>query len=368
MIRLLDAKRRSLPDREERKRQQQAPYVVISHVWEEPEVDYNDMASFEALSASSAWEKAASAAKLEGACRKVLDYFHGSVAYLWLDTVCINKTDPLELSTSINSMYQWYKRAKICFVYLYDYPSQKVTDFTQSRWFTRGWTLQELVAPEKVLFFDRNWRAIGHKETLQVPLTRRTHISKSFLLHIDNIGRASISERMSWFSGRETSVPEDVAYCLLGLFGVNMPLLYGEGRERAFRRLQEEIMRYSDDHSIFAWSSGTATGSSSGLLAPSPDYFRETGKYVHEPSKESDQPFHMTNKGLSIQLPLQKSQGSYVASIDCPHGQGHYLGVYLERLANESQYRRIRLNEMCIVRRGERGNPQKIFVKGLDDL
>lgn len=106
---------------------------------------------------------------------------------------------------------------------------------------------------EMWFLYDKNWRKIGDKHTLQERLTKHTNIAAEYLLGHSGFSSASVSHRMSWYADRETTVPEDTAYCLLGLFGANMPLLYEEGRERAFYRLQEEIKRYSDDHSIFAW-------------------------------------------------------------------------------------------------------------------
>ena len=197
----------------------------------------------------------------------------------------------------------------------------------------------------------------------------RTKISGDFLLGRSNVGRASVSQRMSWFAGRSTSVEEDAAYCLLGLFGVNMPLLYGEGRKRAYRRLQEEIMRYSDDHSLFAWKSREPLDQGSGLLADDPIHFSGTADYVHEASRLNNRPFEMTNKGISIDLYLQQYQGVYVASLDCPHGSDHYVGIYLECLSSETQqYRRTRTNELCKIFENGRGRLRSIFVKPLDDV
>lgn len=375
MIRLLNAKHflstesYKHPDEEERSHQQSSPYVIISHVWRKSEVVYKDIEQLKKLKASQSWEKSDSAAKIDGACKKVIEYSKGKIVYLWLDTVCIDKQNPAELSSSINSMYQWYKKAEVCFAYLDDYPATEVPEFTQSNWFTRGWTLQELVAPRNVIFFDKHWREIGDKERLQPSLTSRTKINGKFLLRPQDISRASIGQRMSWFSGRKTTVPEDTAYCLLGLFGVNMPLLYGEGKERAFRRLQEEIMRYSDDHSLFAWKSKSAQNHGSGLFAMSPDYFQETGEYEHKPNGANNRPFEMTNKGISIDLYLQKKSSFYVASIDCPHGKDHYLGMYFECLNSETQqYRRIKTDELCKVTSSGRGGLKSIFVKPPDDI
>ncbi|KAL8685106.1 MAG: hypothetical protein Q9218_007974, partial [Villophora microphyllina] len=285
-----------LPDEEEFERQQALPYVIISHAWQQKEVVFEDMPYFARLAASPSWSKSRSANKIKGACQAVRRMWKGEITHLWLDNICIDKKNLTELSMSINSMYHWYEGAAACFVYLEDFPSVAVPEFTKSRWFTRGWTLQELVAPRKVVFFDKDWNVIGDKVSLRASLTGRTKISNDFLLHKQNIGHASISQRMSWFSGRETTVPEDTAYCLLGLFGVNMPLLYGEGRARAFRRLQEEIMRYSDDQTLFAWRSIHAGDRGSGLLAESPDHFQQTGDYITEPDRLNNRPFQMTNK------------------------------------------------------------------------
>ena len=367
MIRLLHAESYTFPNEEGLRQQQTPPYVIISHSWGDQEVLYDDMPEFkEKLKKSHAW-KANSAAKITGACKKVLEHDKGQIKHVWLDTVCINKKDPAEVSTSINSMYRWYKNAEVCFAYLHDYSSKGLAKFTGSRWFTRGWTLQELVAPKRMMFFDKDWELVGDKGSLQSVLTSRTKIDRNFLLQYDSISRASISQRMSWFSGRETTVPEDTAYCLLGLFGVNMPMLYGEGKERAFRRLQEEIMKYSDDHSLFAWKHQVAQ--KSGFFADSPDCFKETGAYVHKPDGDNNKPFQMTNKGISIDLHLQRYQGNHIATIDCLHGDNHYLGMYLECLSSETQrYRRIKTNELCKVIYDGRGELKRIYIRPPDDI
>ena len=377
MIRLLNARTHELPDEAELKRQQGRPYVIISHVWQGTEVTFDDMPNFKILSTSPSGPKYPSAFKITGASSAVLRHSNGATDLLWLDTVCIDKKNLTEFSTAINSMWTWYRRATACFAYLEDVPSPGgTTDLIQSKWFTRGWTLQELVAPRTVIFFDKHWNVLGDKESLQRTLSARTKISPDFLLHRTNISGASLSQRMSWAAGRVTTVPEDIAYCLLGLFGANMPLLYGEGKERALRRLQEEIMRYSDDHSLFAWKSdysseptATAASRSSGLLAESPDCFQETGQYVHKPNKQNNRPFQMTNKGISIDLYLQQYQGVYIASIDCLHGPKHYLGIFLECISGETQqYRRIRTNELCRVVDTARGQLRSIYVKAPDDI
>ena len=375
MRRLLNINTLELPDQDELRDQQELPYVILSHAWQRKEVTFDQMPQFNNLQNLPPWKQ--SADKIIGACEAVRDAdgrLKGEtggikISHLWMDTVCIDKKNLTELSEAINSMYRWYKQANSCFVYLEDFPSGGVNHFTQSRWFERGWTLQELVAPEKVIFFDSKWNLLGKKETLQEDLSSRTKIDTDFLLHRRNVGKASISQRMSWYSGRSTTVPEDQAYCLTGLFGINIPLLYGEGRERAFRRLQEEIMRYSDDHSLFAWKSTTPLENGSGLLAKSPDFFQDMGSYEHNPERENNKSYEMTNKGISIDLGLQIVQDVYVANISCMHGTNHYLGIWLECVSVQTQqYRRIRTNELCRILRSGRGRLFRIFVKPPDEV
>ncbi|KAK0730325.1 heterokaryon incompatibility protein-domain-containing protein [Lasiosphaeris hirsuta] len=158
--------------------------------------------------------------------------------YVWIDTICINKSSSAELSEAINSMFAWYQQAKLCYAYLSDVSSDCNTttdalskpdsDFCQSKWFTRGWTLQELLAPSTV------------RQT-------RIHV----LRRQASPGSLSIAARMTWAANRQTTRKEDMAYCLMGIFDVKMTMLYGEG-DRAFTRLQEEIIRTSDNESIFA--------------------------------------------------------------------------------------------------------------------
>lgn len=370
MIRLLEVERYELPHEDEIKRQQGLPYVIFSHVWQQKEILFDDVPQFKIWARTPSpppWAKSDSAKKVQATCRAVLQRYQEKILHLWLDTVCINKKNLTELSMSINSMYRWYKQAQACFVYLEDFPSKDVSVWTESKWFIRGWTLQELVAPKDVVFFDKHWRVLGNKLGLWKELANRTKIDQKYLLHHVNISQASISQRMSWFGGRETTVPEDTAYCLLGIFGVNMPLLYGEGRERAFRRLQEEIMRYSDDHSLFAWKSPSRHAS--GLLASYPAYFQGMNDYMHHANAQNNRPFQMTNKGISIDLYLQRYQDIYIATIDCLHDQNFYLGIFLECLSEVTQqYRRVRTEELCRVVATGRGQLKSIFVKPPDDF
>lgn len=198
------------------------------------------------------------------------------------------------------------------------------SQFTQSRWFTRGWTLQELIAPENVIFFSDNWKRLGERRTLAHLIAVRTGIDEAILVGEKTVESASIAKRMSWASKRETTRPEDLAYSLMGIFSVNMPMLYGEGK-RAFLRLQEEIMRNSDDQSIFAWvDPSQAPDSLHGLLAKSPSAFLHANTIMPYQDREFREPFSISNRGLRIDLhltpvtdPTIGSGDIYVAAIDC---------------------------------------------------
>jgi hypothetical protein len=294
------------------------PYAILSHTWGEGEVSFQEMQSGEG-------REKAGYSKIRGCCKAAAE---DGFEYVWIDTCCIDKTSSSELSEAINSMYKWYQEAEVCYVYLADVFSQILTSsFAKSRWFTRGWTLQELIAPSSVIFFDAYWRDIGTKASLVKPIAETTGI------HIDalrntKVSRFSVAQRMSWASRRETTREEDIAYCLLGIFSINMPLLYGEGK-KAFLRLQEEVMKKSDDHSIFAWvlpwSETSAYRFSRGFIAQTPLAFANASTIVR--SKYTDTlPFTITNRGIHLQLPLKAlrsfggSSGTiFLAALDCKY-------------------------------------------------
>ncbi|KAE8345329.1 hypothetical protein BDV24DRAFT_159683 [Aspergillus arachidicola] len=244
------------------------PYAILSHTWEEEEVTYTDLKDFH----STYVTEKKGFGKTKSSCCVANAY---GFAYIWIDTCCIDKSskaDLTEIVSAINSMYQWYGEASICYAYLADIVSKK--DIGNSRWFTRGWTLQELIAPQHIIFLNKYWEPIGTKESLQSELSARTKIPVYILsgfVHMENI---SVAQRMAWAAGRQTTKVEDRAYSLLGLFGVSMPLLYGEGHT-AFLKLQEEIIKVSDDESIFAWKSAKEKNHS-GPLATSPDDFSDS--------------------------------------------------------------------------------------------
>lgn len=218
-------------------------YAILSHTWgdDDQEVIFKDIVEHSGKS-KLGYQKIRFCG--EQAARDGLRYF-------WVDTCCINKTDAVEHQKSINSMFLWYKNAVKCYVYLSDVstPDGETEDersvefestFRRSRWFTRGWTLQELLAPSSVEFFSADYRRIGDKLSLERLIHERTGVPIEALQDYDS-SKFGVDERISWVAKRQTKHEEDMAYSLLGIFGVFLPLIYGEGRENAFRRLREEV-------------------------------------------------------------------------------------------------------------------------------
>jgi hypothetical protein len=223
-------------------------YAILSHTWgpDTEEVTYQELMDGTGTS-KAGYEKIRFCG--EQARRNGIQYF-------WVDTCCIDKTNNNELSEAINSMFRWYRDAAKCYVFLTDVsrPACEADDmphqppwelaFRKSRWFTRGWTLQELIAPTSVEFFSKERENLGNKKTLERHISDITRIPvKAF--RGNTLSDFSVAERMAWAETRNTSRPEDIAYSLFGIFDVQLPLLYGEGKEKAFKRLREEIEKSS---------------------------------------------------------------------------------------------------------------------------
>ncbi|KAB8263203.1 hypothetical protein BDV32DRAFT_136253 [Aspergillus pseudonomiae] len=292
---------------------QNRPYAILSHTWGPDEVTLQNIN--EHMGRSRMGYK-----KVEQCCSIAHEMGY---EYVWIDTCCIDKTSSAELSEAINSMFLWYQEATVCYAYLFDVPQKP---FEQSRWFTRGWTLQELIAPREMVFYDGNWKKLGDKASLGTRISRCTRIPESILLGEQDLDTFSIAQRMSWAAERQTSRVEDRAYCLMGLFGVNMPLIYGE-REAAFIRLQEEILRISEDHSLFAWKSSDTRA---GLLATSPAAFIDSHDIVPhdtiigETSDTFNSPLIISGKGIHLDLYLigLEHVGLGLAVLQCKKADG----------------------------------------------
>lgn len=311
-------------------------YAVLSHTWEDEELTFNNFHPIQSRLKKGFW-------KVQQCCKQAKSE---GLRYAWVDTCCIDKTSSADLSEAINSMFSWYQSARTCYVYMADVAPAfgsdvSKADFPRSRWFTRGWTLQELLAPPSVMFFDSGWTALGSKHKLAAQIAAATRIDRGILTGEKTIDDYSVAQRMSWAAKRITTRIEDTAYSLLGIFNVNMPLLYGEGA-KAFKRLQETIIQVSDDETIFAWSGISPAGS--GLLAPSPDHFIAGGDIERDVTGQERPPYAMTNRGLSIQCRLQPyAMNVYVTPLLCcrPSAGVYRLRIFIARTGIDSQYRRV---------------------------
>ncbi|KAK1857185.1 het domain-containing protein [Colletotrichum chrysophilum] len=352
------------------------PYAILSHTWGEEEITYQDLNSqldqiYTQIKAMGNFLKAENGyqfssqvktkkgfVKVEQAAKRALSDRYD---YIWIDTCCIDKSSSAELSEAINSMYQWYQGAGICYAFLSDVSTRnngrawQEPTIRSSRWFTRGWTLQELIAPRNMQFYSAEWDFLGSKVGSQLNTSSNNLIGPHILGEITGIDERvldgslgpqdlSVATRMSWAALRQTTRVEDLAYCLLGVFSVNMPLLYGEG-SRAFVRLQEAIMRETDDQSIFAWTktdllpskSTTTEDYLSGLLADSPMHFLKSTGIRPLPPLLSGETMSTTISNQSPQSQAISSTNSRTGTIE---GVETSPAIYLKRLWG-NQYARI---------------------------
>ena len=295
-------------------------YAILSHRWDKREI------SFQEFEASK--DKVGSGfTKLINSCSVARKQ---GFKWIWVDTCCIDKKSSAELSEAINSMYRWYANAAVCYAYLVDVrwdssEGENRRNFESSVWFTRGWTLQELLASPQIHFYDADWKMIGTKEDFSTAIAATTRISQ---YHLERPKAACVATKFSWISKRKTSRVEDLAYCMLGLFEVNMPLLYGEG-EKAFMRLQLEIIRKTDDESIFAWRDHSNSITFGGMLATWPTFFADSGHMTTRRYMRSEivKAYAITNRGLEIQVPrslivpLEETSDRMTLSLACFDGE-----------------------------------------------
>lgn len=227
------------------------PYAILSHTWgaAEDEVTFADLQTqsrgWWQIGTKMNWHRKLGYAKIQFCAQQAKK---DGLEHFWIDTCCINRANNTELSEAITSMFKWYQRAVKCYVYLSDVSVGQDVDYTRypwesmlrsSRWFTRGWTLQELLAPKTVEFYSVENQFLGSKETLEDLIHTTTQIPISALRKL-SLCEHTIEERLRWAEGRDTTKREDKAYCLFGIFGVFLPLIYGEG-DNAFNRLKQEI-------------------------------------------------------------------------------------------------------------------------------
>ncbi|KDN70190.1 putative heterokaryon incompatibility protein [Colletotrichum sublineola] len=307
-------------------------YAILSHRWEKDirdEVLYEDVANATNIDTQK-WRQKRGFAKVDGACKQAAK---DGYDHIWIDSCCINQNSSAELSESINSMYRFYQEAQVCYAFLAGLPPPNAgldTDesFERHDCVHVPKATQELIAPATVLFFTdelvgqsrtTHWIYIADKASICEKLSAITNIDAPILKNEQPVGQASVAKRMSWAAKRVTTKPEDHAYSLMGLFDVNMPMIYGEGGTKAFLRLQEEIIKVSSDQSIFAWRDSTATpGARTGVLATSPKMCKDCGGFFGYYDWDRVEPFSKTNRGLQITLPLRLVKtDTFVAALNC---------------------------------------------------
>jgi hypothetical protein len=352
------------------------PYAILSHTWGEDEAPFSVFATKSTLLGLIARVRKRRYGKVVRACSLARSQGY---QWIWIDTCCIDNTSSAELSEAINSMYCWYERAGVCYAYLVDVrpcsgsgPDAVLCSLARSRWFTRGWTLQELVAPPHLEFYDSGWNFMDTKAALASTLEEITSIPARLFsgawqkvcasgMAGQSLQLLSVAQRLSWAASRQTTRPEDLAYCLMGLFGVHMPLLYGEGEEKAFVRLQAEIANNTNDQSLFAWGSwydpdGCEKLLCYSLFAPRPSCFaglqdiKATTRYSSV--LDWTPPFEMLNDGyLRIKLPVCENvdgnvegfmDNDHVAFLECDvrDDPEAVVGLFLKRLDDAGGTRR----------------------------
>ncbi|KAK5683235.1 hypothetical protein LTS10_004766 [Elasticomyces elasticus] len=304
------------------------PYAILSHTWTlgTEEVSYKDVCENKHRT-KAGW------LKIAGACRQAKK---DGVAFLWVDTCCIDKSNNSELGEAINSMFAWYQGAAVCYVHMADVSissawwddreplrSKEVASwkaagyvrFSHSRWFHRGWTLQEMLAPKFVRFYAQDWAFLGALYPLRHTVSYITGVPVDILGHQKPLSDCSIAQRLSWAAGRQVSKVEDNAYSLLGILGVPLSLNYGEGAH-AFIRLQEEILKRTSELSVLAWCP-SGDNKHPALLATSPADFQDCGHVELVPEKRASDHW-MTSSGLkgSFSLVLGGSMLHYL-SLNC---------------------------------------------------
>jgi len=321
-------------------------YAILSHRWVGQEVDYAELAELIKMGGEERDE-----IRQRGGYQKILRSCEQAKMdgheWLWVDTCCLDKRSSAELSEAINSMYRWYENSRVCYAYLHDVcDSSFPTESDKSRypnfngwpeWFSRGWTLQEMIAPNNVQFFNKDWRPLGDKRTFAPTLADITRVPQHILRDGLSYNRPCIAQIMSWAADRTTTRVEDRAYSLMGLLNVNMPMLYGEG-SKAFHRLQLEIIRMSNDQSIFAWGCDGRNGRTGSALADDPSFFQgcnemelmDLDEFIQSckgealPSIEDRfGVFHITNRGIQICLflhPCVDSDSVFEALLPCRYG------------------------------------------------
>ncbi|KAI0199904.1 heterokaryon incompatibility protein-domain-containing protein [Astrocystis sublimbata] len=358
-------------------------YAILSHRWlrdNSEEVSFEDLKNCTSLDQIDAARKNG-LDKIRRACAVAKE---NKYEWLWVDTCCIDKGNTQEYSEAINSMFAWYRQAGLCIAYLSDVekgsPLGVFSSIEDSRptsnWFTRGWTLQELLAPQNLEFFDRNWKPLGKKKELADAVAEVSGIDAEYHTGEKKLNEACIAVKMSWLSRRETTYEEDRAYCMIGLFNISMPFVYGERGPRAFRRLQEIILTSpSMDESIFAWEMPTIDAGKRcgidpkgwgtwewGLLAGSPDWFRESGDIqVGSGTSSQDRNFRASPKGIEAPIRRKVHTGAMIYGVEALSIVVWPGLLLLRKLMNDRAVEEFSFTLNCF-RKGQKGKPENVEI------
>lgn len=338
-------------------------YAILSHTWGASEVTFQDFTNPDKTIRSGK----TGFSKIQATCDLAAK---AGLSHVWVDTCCIDKTSSAELTEAINSMFRWYRAAEVCYAWLADLPTDTdgrvlTHQLGKCRWFTRGWTLQELLAPRRVEFYDESWIFRGTKEDLMAQLSEITKINTDILKDPDQLFRLPVAQKMSWAATRQTTRVEDMAYCLLGIFNVTMPMLYGEG-SGAFQRLQEEISKETNDLSLFAWQSEPSDQLFHGIFAHSPRDFRASASVQLVQNLSLLPEYRISNKGVNLATSIQEAHsGKWLLPLNCSHdirGNGtkkEVLGIWLKPHGGE-RYSRVKIDELGSLRTDEIARPHHV--------
>ncbi|OAX39456.1 hypothetical protein K503DRAFT_84491 [Rhizopogon vinicolor AM-OR11-026] len=272
-------------------------YAILSHRW----LDSKEEPTYEEMKSGRA--SGPGYGKLKKFCEKARAY---NFEFAWSDTCCMDKSNGTELDESIRSMFRWYENSAICIIHLAQ--SETIVDIMGNEWTERGWTLQELLAPHQIKFFNKHWMPMtgdvsdkSWKDTEVMKILERATGIPLHDLREYHPGPVRVDERMSWAARRKTSRVEDVAYSLMGIFDVSLQIAYGEGGDRAFCRLFEAIMQ-SGDRSVLNWTGEAAKHHCSHAIPRSPQNF--VGRTLELPVDPSLGPLEMTMTSLGLRVPL----------------------------------------------------------------
>ncbi|KAG5984603.1 hypothetical protein E4U55_004045 [Claviceps digitariae] len=343
-------------------------YAILSHTWGAEELSFGEFGQQHPGGGKTAPQSDQHEARAKEGYRKIVTTCQRArrdgCHYAWVDTCCIDKTSSAELTEAINSMFGWYRDSHVCYALLSDLGAEPASassiqnQLHRCRWFTRGWCLQELLAPLNLRFFNAQWQEVGTRNSLGKTIARITDIPKAVLVapQMNNLHQLPLARRISWMAKRQTTRVEDRSYALLGILGIHMPMLYGEG-DMAFQRLQEEIIRKYNDLSVFAWTGSPRETEYMPVLASSPSDFARNAVNARDEddndvsAQDEDDSSSKLGDKLRTQFSLT-NQGVYFPSVRlyCQNGDENYRYHYLLMLNyRDPSFRGIRDKDWYII-------------------